>query len=191
MSRTIALVGGAIPTNLIANRIPKGVELWGMNLDHRFLFRPADRWFQIHPRDWHDDQNQRFGRGTDHLLFLQKCNVPVYMKETQPDIPMSVRYPIGEVVVRFGKYLTSSAAYMIALALYEGCDRLELYGIHMATATEFVTQRACMEYYLGIAEGMGIETFVPDECPLLKAPLYAYEDGISLSQTPTLALAGA
>ena len=33
-----------------------------------------------------------------------------------------------------------------------------------------------MAFWLGKADGMGVEVWMPEKCELLKAPLYAYEE---------------
>jgi hypothetical protein len=40
--------------------------------------------------------------------------------------------------------------------------------------------RACVEYWLGIAKGMGVRIELPDGCTLMKSPLYAYDEFIEL-----------
>lgn len=177
--RRVTIVGASGPSNKWANTLPDDAELWGMNLCHRFLERPAQRWFQIHHRMHNADNGNppgHFGRPLDHEEFLQTCGIPVYMQQEDAAIPTSIRYPIEEVTARFGSYLTSSAAYMMALALHEGVDELGLLGIYMNTGTEYEKQRPCLEYYLGVARAMGLRVNLPPGCDLGQAPLYAYSE---------------
>jgi len=175
-----------------ANDMPDDVEIWGLNEVHKNIIR-WDRWFQIHPRNWHAEsaaekgwRTDEWGRAPGHELFLNSCGVPVYMRDVDPAIPTSVRYPFEAVTEAFGRdftergkrpYLTSTPAYMIALALLEGVDELLLSGINLAIDTEYWHQRPCFEYYLGIAKGRGVKiTFPPFGCPLLDGPVYAVEE---------------
>ena len=186
MTRAIAIVGFARDTRELANAEPPEVEIWGLNLAHHFLHR-WDRWFQIHPPDWKGTESgdgNYFGRDPDHLRFLQECGKPVYTREVDPRIPTSVAYPLAEVTSHLRRYFTSSVAYMIALAIHEGVDEIKLFGINLASHPEYMRERACVEYWLGVAEGMGITVTLPGQCPLLSGPLYAHDDdsGQKLSQ---------
>ena len=69
-------------------------------------------------------------------------------------------------------YLTSTIAYEIALAIYEGFEEIALYGIDLNTAEEYAWQKPGVEYLLGIAAGRGIRVVLPTNCPLLNGELY-------------------
>ena len=56
-------------------------------------------------------------------------------------MPDSVRYPIEAAFGLGGPDFTSSAPYMIAMAMLEGVDRIEMYGFDMANGTEYQYQR--------------------------------------------------
>ncbi len=69
-----------------------------------------------------------YGRAPAHLKWLKNFDGPVYQMKIDKRIPNSTLYPYKEIVERYGKlwfeqqkrpYLTSSAAFMLALALYE------------------------------------------------------------------------
>lgn len=54
---------------------------------------------------------------------------------------------------------------------------LHIYGVDMAQGTEYAAQRPSCEYFLGIAAGMGVKTYVPPQSDLLKnTALYGVED---------------
>ena len=193
--RRICIVGSAGPSNRLANELAPDVELWAMNMCHRFLTARANRWFQLHPRNWREDewgpgnedyeadQDRAFGRPPDHLEFLKNCGIPVYMQEQNSEIPTSMRYPLGEIIDRFGGYMTSTVPYMIALALHEGVDEIGLLGIYLETSGEYRDHRPCVEYWLGVARGMGVSIVLPNGCSLTKAPLYAYDGLVEPSET--------
>lgn len=177
--RSVCIVGFAEATRGLANSEPKEVEIWGLNLAHQFLTR-WDRWFQIHPKDWQGREagpTGYFGRDPEHLKFLQSCGVPVYTREVMPEIPTSIAYPFDDVVKSQGaRYFTSSVSYMLALALHEKVDEIKLYGINLSATMEYHYQRACVEFWLGKALGQGVKVTLPNNCPLLHAPLYAREE---------------
>jgi hypothetical protein len=49
---------------------------------------------------------------------------------------------------------------MVALALYEGFEEIKLFGIDMSVGTEWGIEKPCMEYWIGRAEGMGVELVI-------------------------------
>ena len=69
-------------------------------------------------------------------------------------------------------YLSSSIAYELALAIYEGFEEIHLYGVDLNTESEYAWQKPGVEYLLGVAVGRGIKVVLPDNCPLLKGTLY-------------------
>lgn len=53
---------------------------------------------------------------------------------------------------------------------------LGIFGIDMIVGTEYEVQKACVEFWMGVAEGRGIKFSVPPECALLKQQYrYGYE----------------
>lgn len=179
---TVALVGFA-PTNRdLAPWDNPEVEIWGCNEAYNFSFMKRwTRWFQLHPfesfsRDGnHNDQN--------HYAWLKEQKsvedggFPIYMQKCFADIPASVPFPLDEIQTKFGTdYFTSSFAYMIAMALYEGFTRIEIYGFEMKSESEYFHQRSNAEYWIGIARGMGVEIYLPPGANLLRGQKYAYED---------------
>jgi hypothetical protein len=111
--RKIAVCGFASSSrNLIPINDPTW-EIWGMNQLYRHIPR-GDRWFDIH---WNWDKE--VVPGTDYRGWLATCGIPVYMIETQPDLPTSVKYPLQRLIAAAGDYFTSTVAFMVALAVDE------------------------------------------------------------------------
>ena len=170
LRRSVCIVGFAPQTRALANAEPPEVELWGMNINHIFLTR-WDRWFQVHPFVW--EGKPFYGRDAAHLDFLASCRKPVYMTDPHESITTAVQYPLNRVVENIGRdYLTSTAAYALALAITEGVDEIKLYGVHGATELEYIQQRPCIEWLLGLAQGRGIKAVVPDISPILHGERY-------------------
>jgi hypothetical protein len=109
------------------------------------------------------------------------------MMERYDEIPSSVAYPVDEVVANIGiPYFTSSVSYMLGLAMLEGFDRIELYGLDMASETEYAYQKAGTEFLLGMAMGRGIKVYVPEKSLLLRAGLYGYDGGFQVIGRQTM-----
>ena len=95
------------------------------------------------------------------------------MTDIHPRIRTAVPYPLNRVVECIGRdYLTSTPAYALALAITEGVDEIKLYGVHDATEREYIEQRPCLEWLLGLAEGRGIKLVLPALSPLLRGERY-------------------
>lgn len=131
-----------------------------------------------------------YGRTPHHIAYLARCGVPVYMQNVDERIPASVRFPLEEVTESLGLpdvngkkrlYITSSPAWMLALALYEHklgmtISELRMAGIEMLLGTEYARQKPCIEYWLGRAIGMGIEVMVaPTGSAILSDAIYAID----------------
>jgi len=156
-------------------------EIWCLNEFYKVgnqikNFR-ADRWFEIH------DRNSKSKSNPEHQKFLKECPCPVYMWKKYDDIPNSVKFPKDEIINFFeekgckgARYFTNSISWFIAFAIYEGFKTIAVYGVDMATDSEWGWQRPSCEYWIGLAEGMGIEVIIPPSSDLLKCTqLYGFE----------------
>lgn len=114
--------------------------------------------------------------------------IPVYMQDAIPEAPASIKYPLEDITEMFLskfkreddiiQYFTSSICYAIALALYKGYERIELFGIDMSNNTEYIYQRDGVGLWVGIALARGVEIYLPRFSPMFDAPRYGYDDGI-------------
>ena len=142
-----------------------------MNDAHNVYFPRFDRWFELHDRgiielEWRNKQQ---------INWLRECGKPVYMQRHHEDIPNSVEYPKDQMISEFGRYFTSTASFMLALAIHEGFREIDIFGIDSPTGTGYEDQRLGIEYFIGIARGRDIEVYIPRESQLLKASrLYGY-----------------
>lgn len=161
------------------------VEVWGLNELHKYLPR-WDRWFEVHDdatlgvtqRDLSEGEMKR------HLDWLSRDhgpNKPIYMLPQfcgTGRFPNAVPLPLDDLLTTFkrGRYYTSTIAYMIALAIKDGYSSIGLYGIDLASDTEYGDQRPCAEYYTGVADGLGIDVFIAPGSAMCKAGhLYGFE----------------
>ena len=195
--KRIAIIGTA-PTWRNTPWDDPTLEIWALN-DMGVLNLPrADRWFDLHPLDKMyfrkkdkpvyagDVPAGFFVRPHDHLEWLKKQTIPVYLQEAHPEMPSSKRFPKEEIEAKFGKHFASSPAWMIGLALLEGVTELHIYGIHLATEWEYIKQKPNMTFLLGIAAGLGVKVVLPKGCPLLaESHQYAFEED---PDTPKVAL---
>lgn len=197
MTRKVAIVGFADSYALAPFDDPS-VEIWGINELHRYLPR-WDRWFELHARESFEIKGHRDQEHHVNWLRAQKPvgdphYKPIFMREEFADIPAGMRYPLAWVSDRFfgqfgqRPYFTSSIGYMLALAIAEGRDEqfrpvdeqavgwIGIYGIDLASHTEYADQRPNAEYFIGLARGLGIEVVIAEGSALLRGDhLYGFE----------------
>lgn len=149
-------------------------ELWSHTSTHAVVKRPPDRYFDLHPKSWWQAEGS-WKKG--YCAWLAALQTPIFMQEKYRDVPASIRYPKERILAEFRPYFTSQTAWMIALALTEGVTHIGLFGIAYEHYTEYATQRAGAEYWLGVAEGRGVRIVLPATTPILQKPsrLYGYE----------------
>ena len=108
---------------------------------------------------------------------LNRDGKPVIMQQHYDEVPASEPYPLDEVLETFPRYFTNSIAQMVALAIIRGYTSIALFGVHLATDSEYAYERPNLEYMLGHAEARGISLWIPDEANVLRANyLYGYEE---------------
>jgi hypothetical protein len=170
--RKVALVGTAPSSVADAPYDDNSWEIWSLG-SNAGKVRRFTRWFELHTVDVLDSARCIDKNRQD---FLNKIGKDLFIGHESEVFPNASLYPKDEIVKTFGNYFTSSIAWMIALALYEGVDEIGLWGIDMVGDCEYSYQRACCEYYLGIARGKGITVTISPHSPLLRAErLYAFE----------------
>jgi hypothetical protein len=171
------LIVGTSPSLKDAPINDESFEVWALN-DMYAIIPKADRWFEMHKRKVQEATIVR-QTGNKYLeWFRNNTTVPVYMHDKFDDIPMSIKYPIEEMIQAFGTRLFGSTIdYEMALAIYEGYKEIHIYGVDMAVSEEYSQQRPSLYFWIGIALGRGIKVFLPKGCDLLKSYfMYGYEE---------------
>jgi len=164
----------------IAKRDVRGHADWLKQKHHadnvRIPHKPT-RWERFVRRVFKPNEFTHYRRQVEEQI------KPIYMQYWTPEVPGSVAYPLYEVQRRvfknfwrgednFVKYFTSTFAYMMGIAELEGFERVEIYGFEMADEIEYLTQKACAEFWIGYMLGKGVEIYIPDNCQLLWSWLY-------------------
>lgn len=142
---------------------------------------PWDRVFDVHPIEPESHHPGILQTRPDAWAWYQQQTKPIYLRSVHPDVPASVAYPRAAVAAEFGRRagqaLSSSIDHMLALALLE--DRHEvirLEGVRMISEVEWNTQRECLAYWIGVADGMGVEV-ITDPVSALCTPEVVYGFG--------------
>jgi hypothetical protein len=131
-------------------------EIWSLNNAYvHFKKLQFDRMFEIHDLS-HARAHKPDGKTADHFERLNQLGCPIYMQEPVPEIPLSRRYPLEEVALHFGtNYFIGTPSYMLALAIYEGVNRLRVYGFDHADHQHH-QQRQAWTFWMAKAQDAGI-----------------------------------
>ena len=197
----IALIGYAPSRDLVPWDDPTVYRV-GLNDLYRVpgMAGPYDCWFQLHNK-----RELIRMRSPEHLKWLREQALVdrILMQNKVMGIPASEAFPIEALVERWRDYYTNSISYMIAWAIMQavepapaelqekygiewvrkpdGFKEIHLYGIDMAAGSEFEYQRASVEYFVGLAEGMGFRVHIPLSADILKTPRrYGYEGAFTI-----------
>ena len=116
----------------------------------------------------------------EYLIRLKELNIPIYMQKKWKAIPKSKPYPLLEVLDRFPRgHFNNTIAWELALAIMEGFENIHVYEIAspLDDYRENYIHRLSTEYLLGIAEGMGINVYIPHYSDLLISKyLYGFQE---------------
>lgn len=171
--KKVAIVGFAPTSMMMAPFDDHDWEIWGVNEIYLEIPR-IDRLFELHDHKY----LTRKERNPYHLQWLRQATIPIYTFQRFKDIKSSVPFPWMDMVKAFQtKYFTNTIAWMVAFAVTQGFEKIALYGIDMSRSEEYRDQRPSCEYFIGVARGMGIDVFIPEESSLLRSAfLYGKEE---------------
>lgn len=193
--RKIALIGKAPDSVGLAPYDKADWEIWILNtLGHLKEVPRWDRQFELH--DIELTKDKAYG---DYYEWLSKQTRPVFLRDDPPaGFAGGIKYPLGAIQEYFGRYagrtyLTNTVSLMLALVIYEHehgmpVQECGLWGINMAQhglakgqnaagwfSSEYARQRPSVEYWIGVAEGRGIQITLPVQSDILKAScIYGY-----------------
>lgn len=134
-----------------------GWECWGLATDpDTESFRKV---FEMH-------RHERWKHWPGHLQRLTDFGQRLVIREQHKDLPKAQAYPCGAASL---DYFTNSVCYMIAMAAMYRPERIGLWGcdLNHLDLSEHVKQMRCMEFWLGVAHGHGIQIVLPPESKLL------------------------
>lgn len=144
-------------------------EVWACSPGTYGVVPRIDQFFELHR--WEPGQPW-FSEG--YCDFLRQFEGPVWMSANVQGVKNCQLLPAFELVQKYGPYFfTSSIAWMMAMAIEAGAEKIALYGVDMAATEEYGYQRAGCQYFAMLAASLGIEVGTPPESDLLRpAPLY-------------------
>lgn len=174
----------------------KGEEVWLSNWHKGYLIRLPraltewTRYFNLHSK-----RHQLTKYPAGHKWYQDNAHRGrIILRDADPDITPSEVFPREALQDFFStngapqRYFTCSGCWFIALAIYEGFERIELWGFEIKPSKpKYAFERPCMFYWINEARKRGIEVWLPPElrpeAPEGEAgdpntydgPLYGYE----------------
>ena len=102
------------------------------------------------------------------------CPVPLYVIGSEAHFHWE-HFPLELIRARFGDrdYFTCTMCYQVALALVQGYTTIGLWGMELwqGSSRERTCELRGLEFWLGVAKGMGVEIVLPDYSCLIQHPL--------------------
>lgn len=138
--------------------VKHGDELWATDNVARLL--RFDRLFYMEHPSVYKKQAER-------VAWLESADLLgiTYVSEKDPLIPDAVLFPIQDVVNELGLlYISSSAAYALALAICWRASKIRLFGLDFDSEP---VKRGCIEFLICKAVHMGINIEIPSTSLLL------------------------
>ena len=155
MPANIAILGSAPSSRLLAPFDDPEWEIWACSSDNMGVLPKVDLWIEIHSLIRKAGEVPEFVQ----MLAQHPC---VYLQEENPMFKGSRRYPIEEMLAKYGEdRLTSSAAFLMALAIERKPERIRLFGLDMTTTPEYSAQRPGMKMMIEKARLAGIDVSAP------------------------------
>jgi hypothetical protein len=165
------------------------VEVWGVGSVYR-THRNLDRIFILH-----DLRQEIIFEDRDTIDNLKATKAVVYSNVGYEGICKA--FPIDKVLAHYSRhYFTNTVSWMLALAIMLHPEEITLHGIDYLNALQYVSEKACVEYWLGFAEARGIHVELQEGANLLtteavSGPLYGYvplkkKDGLITEYMPDL-----
>ena len=134
---------------------PYHCETWGVNGGYSFakrldkLFMTDSLEHEVLEEEYNVEKLIEF-KGT---LVLAK-HFPVF---DGLGLPIEI-YPMDGILSKFNtRFFSNTIAYMMAYALYYDYKKIWFYGIDMMCNTSYIQEKGGVEFWMGVALGMGVE----------------------------------
>ena len=142
-------------------------EIWSIGRNHAWIPH-YDKWFELHTFD-HLVRSKTQKIYFDHLV---TCGNKLHLIEPNPKCPDAQIFPKAHYINKYGKYFTSSIAWMIIHAIEQNPTDIGIWGVDMKGDGEYAHQRPCCEFWLGRALEKGINLNIHPSSTLLTGPTY-------------------
>ncbi len=129
-------------------------------------------WFQLHPYKVSMREDNR--SDPNHPDWLRHPHpYPIFMQDKYKDIPSSIKFPVDEIVMKYGYYFCSTISYVMLWAYEVGYKIIGLYGFELYQSEEYVFQRSNFYFWMGWLKEKGIIFRYSPNSHLLKDNMYS------------------
>lgn len=183
----LAIVGSHSATRHLAPFDDPSYDIWVFNEAPQADW--CTRWdacLQLHKREVYSSPTNWVK--SDHWPWLQQDHGErvIWMQDRDERVPNSRRYPLDEITASIPgasmRWIMSTAAYAMALALYLGYEEIALYGVELSSNTEYAYQWPNWAYWVGIAHGAGVKVDIRSGQIHFAERLYGYEGEVQIDQ---------
>ena len=186
--RSLAIVGSHPDTRENAPFDDPSFEIWLYNeaAQKPEIYKRWDGLLQIHLEKVYTSSTNWVNK--DHWQWLQQFHgysKRIFMQDYDYRVPNSTKYPLDEVLALLPpdfRYLRSSPAEALALAIYLGYKRIDLYGSELSSNTEYHYQATNYAFWVGFALGHGVDLRMECWKSEFYQPIYGYEGELQLDQ---------
>lgn len=160
--KKLAIVGSHPDTREDAPFDNHDFDIWVFNEAAQNAW--CKRWdavFQLHKPEVYSSPNNMSNKGHWDWLQQDHGSKIIWMQERDDRVPNSQRFPLEELIEHVPgaslKWFDASAAFAMALAIFQGYESIEIYGMDLVSNTEYNYQLRCWNFWVGVAFGCGID----------------------------------
>ena len=148
---------------------PFDTETWSCNMGYWQIFQLDGHFsksFLTHIQV--RDVNGKPAFNWDDFNKMAEAGVGVYNTHRVRGLNSKL-YPFKKLSKKFDtEYFSNTISYMFAFALDKGYKMIHLYGCDMMTRDEYAWEKGGIEFWLGVANGMGVKYTLSEGSSLLK-----------------------
>jgi|26BtaG_2_1085354.scaffolds.fasta_scaffold00283_26 hypothetical protein len=151
---------------------PYDCEVWATSTVLLYKSVPYEKITRVFAFDRED-------RISDTLDIARRRGIPIWSMRDYADC----KYPIDEIVAKLRKkYFLNTISFMIALAIYEGYEKLKFFGIDQGPQWKYLAGKPYVMYWIGQADGRGIKTEHPPMTVLFQTHVEEIKKGVAESK---------
>ncbi len=165
----VAIIGGVSQERFFAGQ-REGWNVWGLNAIRPPWVRKWSKMFNLH-RFKHLERDCPQYVDVDTAWSKRNPEVPMVVIDRWPNSRLAnmVLFPREKlrILPRGGVYHAGSFDMMVAYAILLRAEEIAIHGVRLTNETgEPISARACLEYWIGVAEGRGIKVTTAGDCDM-------------------------
>jgi hypothetical protein len=186
--KKLAIVGTHPSTRANAPFDNLDYEIWVFNeaAQDQSWCKRWDACFQLHKPEWYM-RADNYSNNT-HWEWLQQLHPGkvIWMQAIDDLVPASRAYPLEKIIATvpggFRRVMGSSPAQAVALALCLGYKDIGVWGVELSSNTEYGRQLPSWMYWVGVADGMGVNLEIHSGQDHFKPNLYGWVGEVQLDK---------